>query len=218
MGTFVRAVDVTCEGVDARINFEVLPGEIAVVITPKDEINALLTRLLIGIQAPPTGSVTLFDSNLAGKSSREILDIRRRLGVVYSTGGLVSNLKVWENLTLPLYFHTASSAEEIEARGLAVLKRLGYSGRLMELPGLLSVYQKKLIGFGRAMLCAPELLIYESPLQGLNRDEREHFVNIAREFHYEQTDRASLFITSTPDPAEYLPNARIIALANGRKS
>lgn len=216
MTTRIAVRDVACAGVTGPFSFEVEGGEIAVLLTPKDEVSALLTRLLVGLVIPDGGSVALFGSDLSTLTARELNQVRQRVGVSYPAGGLVSNLKVWENLTLPLAYHTLLSPAEIEERGMRVLTRLGYEGRLMELPGLLTLCQKKLIGFGRAMLTDPELMLYDSPQQGLNHEEQERFLRVAAEFHRERPGRASLFITSHPGILDFLPGARTISIAKGQ--
>ena len=212
MTACISVENVPLETEGETVSFTVAKGEACVLITPKDEVNATLTRLLIGLTPASQGSIKLFGSYVSTMTVREVYACRQRIGVVYPSGGLVSNLKVWENLTLPLAYHTPLGEDEIESRGRSVLARLGYTGGLMELPGHLTLFQKKLIGFGRAMLTDPLLMLYESPLQGLNRDERDVILTTARAWHGEKPDRASLYLTSNPVIADLVPDAKVIRL------
>ena len=218
MTEMIRVENLSLAEVSAATSFTIKGGGLFVLLTPKDEVNASLISLLIGLKKPHSGRVFLFDADTATLSDRELREARRRIGVVYGSGGLVSNLKVWENLTLPLYYHKNLSHAEIEERGLAMLDRLGYSGKLMALPGHLTNSQKKLVGFARAMLMAPDAILYESPVSGLNQEEKNSFFKTAEEFHHEKPDRASVFITSNQDVTRYFPEAVVMNLTKGQIS
>lgn len=217
MNEMIRAENISLAEITAPTSFSIGVGAMIILLTPKDEVNASITKLLIGLEKPHSGKVFLFDTDITTLSARELHEARRRIGVVFGSGGLVSNLKVWENLTLPLYYHQQLSHDEIEERGLALLSRLGYTGKLMALPGHLTISQKKLIGFARAMLIAPDLMLYESPVSGLNQEEKNNFFKIAREFHREKPERASLFITSSQEVVRSLPEAVVVTITNRPK-
>ncbi len=213
----LQAEHISLAEISAAASFSLESGAMSIVLTPKDEINLYLTKLLIGLEAPRSGKIVLFNTDAASISNNELREIRRRIGVVYGSGGLISNLKVWENLILPLNYHQQLNPAEVEARGLALLSRLGYTGRLMALPGHLTISQKKLVGFARAMLITPDVMLYESPDSGLNQEEKDTFFRIATEFHREKPERASLFITSNQEVVRFLPEASVINLTNGPK-
>ncbi|MBW4056509.1 MAG: ATP-binding cassette domain-containing protein [Proteobacteria bacterium] len=216
MDEMIRAENICLAEITTATSFSVRPGDMTILVTPKDEVSALLTRILIGLTQPACGKIFLFNNDIATLAAWELRDIRRRIGIAFGTGGLVSNLKVWENLTLPLYFHQHLNNDDIEKRGLALLERLGYSGKFMDLPGHLTASQRKLIGRARAMLTDPDLILYESPVSGLSQEEKNTFFRVACEFHREKSARASLFITSNLDVVRSLPTAVVINLTKGQ--
>lgn len=97
-----------------------------------------------------------------------------------------------------------------------MLERLGYAGKLMELPGHLSISQKKIIGVARAMLINPDVILYESPVSGLNQEEKNNFFDNAKKFHREKTGRVSIFITSSREAVHSLPEATVVNLTKGQ--
>lgn len=218
MTDMIRAENISLAELSGATSFRMTGGEMIILLTPKDEVNVSLTKLLIGLEKPHSGKVFLFGSDTATLSERELHERRRRIGVAYGSGGLVSNLKAWENLTLPLYYHQHLNHDDIETRGVAVLDRLGYTGTLMALPGHLTISQKKIIGVARAMLIAPDVILYESPVSGLNQEEKNNYLKIATEFHREKPDRVSIFITSNRDVALSLPEAVVVNLTKGQIS
>ena len=177
------------------VSLDVPQGAMVALITARQDENDRLVRVMLGLSRPFSGSVSTLGEDVAAASERSLLDLRRRLSVVHPGGGLVSNLKVWENLVLPLEYHSSLSPAEIEARALAALRRVGYAGGLMELPGPLPLYEKRLIGLARAMLTEPELIIYNAILAGLRGEEKSSIISTIMEFHRQDPKRSSLFVT-----------------------
>ena len=215
MTDIILAENITLTETPEALSFRIQPGDTVVFLTPKDEVTAALTRLLIGLDKPLSGKILLFGSDTATMSQRELLETRGRIGVAFKTGGLVSNLTIWENMTLPLYYHQHLSHKEIESQGIAMLDSLGYTVRRMDLPDHLTVSQKKALGVARAMLIAPEVILYESPVYGLNQEEKECFFKNAVEFHREKPGRISLFITASQEVVRFLPEVAVVNLQRG---
>jgi phospholipid/cholesterol/gamma-HCH transport system ATP-binding protein len=60
------------------------------------------------------------------------------------------------------------------------------------------------------------VILYESPVSGLNHEEKNSFFRVAKEFHYEKPERASLFITSSQEVVRSLPEATVVNLSEGQ--
>jgi len=119
--------------------------------------------------------------------------------MVWKNGGLISNLKVSENLFLPVHYHPGHRIEEAEERLADIFRRIGLPlspDYLHRLPGPLSISEKSLIGMARAMLMEPELMIYDSVFEGLQPERAEKVRRLAEEFHRERPGRVSLYVSS----------------------
>ncbi|MBJ6726739.1 ATP-binding cassette domain-containing protein [Geomesophilobacter sediminis] len=208
--TAVELKEVPLPGL-APVSFSLKPGEMGLFLTAKEEASALLARLVLGLERHSGGSIVLLDADTAALSYRDWQQLRQRIGFSQGSGGLVSNLKAWENLTLPLYYHRQASHQEVESLGLALLERIGYTARYMELPGHLTLFQKKQVGLARALIMDPELVVYESPEQGINQQEKELFYRLIQEFHRERPGRASLIVSCQPDSVAAFAEARLLA-------
>ena len=195
-----------------ELSFSVPSGSMAAALTQRQEESCLQVRLMLGLLQPLSGSVTLLGERLGSASDKALNALRREVAVVYPTGGLISNLKVWENLVLPLEYFSLYPPKEIEERGVAALKRVGYAGGLMELPGHLSLYSRKQVGLARAMLLNPRLVIYDEILTGLSGDERGSIIECVEEFHRETPGRTSLFLTANEDAIREIPVETRIAI------
>lgn len=195
----VRFDTVIAEELPGELTFEVASGSFAAAVTGRQEESSLQMRLMLGLARPLSGRVTLLGEDLGDASEKKLNALRRQVGVVYPAGGLVSNLKVWENLVLPLEYFSLYPAKEIEERGMAALERVGYSGGLMELPGHLSLYGRKQVGLARVLLLEPRLAVYDELLTGLSGEQRSNMIRIVEAFHRESPGRTSLFLTANDE-------------------
>lgn len=198
MNEAIRFQNVVAGELTEGVSFAVREGSLAAIITSRQDENDQLARLMLGLSKPVGGSIMILGEDVSA-SEKTLNDLRKRVAVVNPAGGLVSNLKVWENLVLPLEYHAVYPRSEIEERGLAILRRVGYSGKLMELPGHLSPYEKRLICLCRAMLTEPRLIIYNAILAGLGSEEKDCIISTAMEYHRGKPGITSLFMTPNPE-------------------
>lgn len=209
----IKAVNLSFNDLIAGVSFAVQKNSVNIIITAKEETDACLARLLLGFIGPDSGSLSVFGTQVSTASRDQLTQIRQRVGLVYANGGLISNLKIYENVILPLAFSNTMDDNEIEEIATSALSRVGYTGKLMQLPGHTPFHLRKMAGFARAMVMNPDLIIYQSPLIGLNQEERQGFMEIAREFHAEKEGRTSLFISSNPEVTAFFKTAEVITLS-----
>lgn len=191
-------------------------GAMTAVITSREDENSLFSRAVTGLAVPESGRIVVLGEDLARLSPGELHGLRRRIGIVHEDGGLISNLKVLENIALPLLYHSDRDARDIEGGAVALLERLGYQGNAFELPGLLPRYDRRLTGLARAMAMDPDLVVYDRLLDGLPEEERAFLARTAAAFHGEKDGRSSVFVTSNPASLDGLPGMEIVHLRKGR--
>jgi predicted ABC-type transport system involved in lysophospholipase L1 biosynthesis ATPase subunit len=191
-------------------------GEMVVLTAPKEEFLHQLSRSLLGLDQPFSGEVRVFGRNLFKTGERESALLRQRIGAVAVNGGLIANLRALENLLLPVIYHRGMSAVTQQQADTA-LARVGYDASPETLSGLLSLFQRKQIALARAMLMMPDLLIYDSLLLGLSPAEQEQLLAVTTEFHCENSQRISLFLTTSQNLAARIPAAVRVFLAKGER-
>ncbi len=182
-------------------SFSVPPGAVAALVTGSGAETDLVVRLLVGAERPAAGKVLLFGSPVAEVPEPEALALLRRAAVAWPDGGLVSNLKAWENVLLPLWYDGDRRAAEREGEVLEILGRLGVSsgragGLLQALPGRLDVRERRIVGLARSFLRAPEALVLAGQLEGLDEETRERFRETTRWDRERRPGCATLWVTS----------------------
>ncbi len=216
MDAAVRFIDAVLDPVLKGANRSFEPGTISAVVTAGEDVNDLLVRVLTGLTHLQEGQLLVLGHNL-GLLSREGLDaVRRRIGIVHPDGGLISNLKVLENVTLPLLYHTGESSREIGKRAIALLERFGCGEVLFELPGNLSASRRRRAGFARAFAPEPEVIVYHWREGGLDMEERELFLREAVAFHGEAPGRTTIFLTPHAGALGGAVTFPIVHLTRGR--
>ena len=119
----------------------------------------------------------------AGLDQAELCQLRRQIAVVPSKGGLVSNLKFWENITLPLVYHNGEVTAHEEQTGLAYLERPGIYGETHGPARPIShPYDRRVAVLVRAFLQQPRIILYSNCLDGLPPASRTAFAQAVNEF------------------------------------
>ena len=198
-----------------NVTFRASAGKVTAVVTGSRTLDELLIRLLLGLVAPETGTVQIFGHDISTTTPRVMTVIRRRIGVVSPVGGLVSNLKVWENVVLPLEYHTDLAPEEIETRGREALRLIGYEGKLMILPGLLSPFERRQVGCARAMALGADLMVYDNLFEGLLPAEQTQLRDAVHSFQKNVPGRTALFFSSVTNQTEGLLLDDTVTLTDG---
>ena len=201
--------------------FSIGAGVACKLVTESNFDRDRVLHLLLGSAQPELGEVALFGEALAGASEERALSLFSRMGIVWSGGGFVSNLKVWENILLPVMYHQGREPASYERQVLDFLGRLGVEehlvpGYLRSLPGALPVQVQRLLGCIRAALMNPEVIIYESAFEGLHRDVRARLESFAVWFHAQRPGRTSVYLSSDAQSLQGLPADLVLRQQGGR--
>ncbi len=150
------------------IDFRVEAGEIRVIMGGSGSGKSTLFRHLLGLQRPVSGSVKLFGIVLGTASERQLLDVRRKIGVSFQGGALLTSLSVGENVALPLREHTKLDESTIRIMSRIKLEVVNLGGFQDLMPSQLSGGMVKRAALARAIVMDPRLLFFDEPSAGLD--------------------------------------------------
>jgi phospholipid/cholesterol/gamma-HCH transport system ATP-binding protein len=150
------------------INFDVMPGETLVILGGSGSGKSTLLRTLVGLERPSSGEIWLKGKNIAAISSREMDEIRKKIGMSFQGGALFGSMTVGENVALPLREHTKLEDSTIEIILRLKLDQVGLAGFENYMPSQLSGGMKKRAAVARAMVMDPEILFFDEPSAGLD--------------------------------------------------
>lgn len=172
-------------------------GQRVLVVTAREEESTVLTRLTAGLLMPEQGAIEVFGSSTAGVTPEQLLQARLKLGIIPFNGGLVSNLKMWENIFLPHFYHRGKPDPDDDVLAENYLTRLNCSAKHTAFPAHLSVFEKRAAAFTRAAIMKPDIMIYCNTLERISKSDQTRLVTVMNEFHSEKEDRTSVYLSST---------------------
>ena len=151
------------------INWRVLLDDFWVLGAPPGSGKSDLLATAAGLQRPLRGTHRLFDRELPSLGEPERLRERLRVGVVFEAGGRpFPHLTVADNVALPLRYHREGSEADIRQRVREVLEATGLAEVADHMPAQLVRSMHPRVGLARALALAPEVLLLDNPLAGLD--------------------------------------------------
>jgi phospholipid/cholesterol/gamma-HCH transport system ATP-binding protein len=150
------------------LDLTVKKGSITAVMGPSGTGKTTLLRLLTGQVRASAGSVRVLGGEVAGLSRRDLFALRRRLGVLFQNGALLTDLDVFENVAFPAREHARLPEPVLRRLVLMKLEAVGLRGAEKLMPQELSGGMARRVALARAIVLDPEVLIYDEPFVGLD--------------------------------------------------
>jgi phospholipid/cholesterol/gamma-HCH transport system ATP-binding protein len=143
-------------------------GESAVIIGRSGGGKSVLLKILIGLLPPDAGEVVIDGRNIARMNERDLLQVRRKFGMLFQGAALFDSLTVAENVAFVLRRQRRCSEEEIRRRTREALEMVELPGIEDKKPAALSGGMRKRVGLARAIVYQPEILLFDEPTTGLD--------------------------------------------------
>ncbi|HEV1994229.1 MAG TPA: ABC transporter ATP-binding protein [Candidatus Acidoferrum sp.] len=150
------------------INLEVRQGETLSVLGQSGSGKSVLLKLLVGLQAPDSGSIRVHGKEIAGLPMDQLNEIRKKIGFLFQHSALYDSLTVEENVAFPLRRHDKMSDAKRKKRARELLTSVGMEQDSQKMPGQLSGGMQKRVGLARALALEPDLLLFDEPTAGLD--------------------------------------------------
>ena len=158
---------------DLRVS--VPAGSVSRVYVPDDRAKSRFITAVLKAKCEAGEALELFGEAVHALSEPARARVRRRIAVLSPIVGLIANLNVWENISLPAAYHGAPALERVAELAEQVLARFGLQARLFlaRLPEELDVLESKIAALVRLLAAEPALAIVDALDAGLGRAERE---------------------------------------------
>jgi phospholipid/cholesterol/gamma-HCH transport system ATP-binding protein len=150
------------------LDLQVRRGRITAVMGPSGTGKTTLLRLVTGQVDAARGQVQVFGRDVATLGGRELYALRRRVGMLFQNGALLTDLDVFENVAFPVREHTDLPEPLIRRLVLTKLQAVGLRGAAQLMPGELSGGMARRVALARAIVMDPEILLYDEPFVGLD--------------------------------------------------
>jgi len=151
-----------------RLTFEVVPGEIFVIMGGSGSGKSTLLKHLIGLKKPAAGTIRFDGLDTNSSDEGEKRKMLQRIGVLYQNGALWSGLTLAENVALPLEEYSELPADAVAEIVSLKLALVGLRGFEAFYPAEISGGMRKRAALARATALDPELLFLDEPSSGLD--------------------------------------------------
>lgn len=157
-------------------------GELVGIIGSSGAGKSTLIRQLSLIEKPDSGTIWLDDVDLFKLKGRDLLRMRRQLGIVFQGYHLLEQKNVYDNIAFPLQLVKMDKAE-IKMRVEELISLVGLNGKAQAYPVQLSGGQKQRVAIARALASSPTLLLCDEPTSALDVITTKSILDLLVEIH-----------------------------------
>jgi phospholipid/cholesterol/gamma-HCH transport system ATP-binding protein len=148
------------------VNLDIPRGKITAIMGPSGTGKTTLLKLIGGQLRPDGGSVSVEGRIVHEQSRTELYELRKRMGMLFQSGALLTDLNVFENVAFPLREHTRLPESMIRSLVLMKLEAVGLRGARQLLPNELSGGMARRVALARAIVLDPMMIMYDEPFTG----------------------------------------------------
>ncbi len=141
-------------------------GKITTIMGPSGTGKTTLLKIIGGQLKPAQGSVFVDGQNVAKLRRKQLYDLRKRLGMLFQSGALLTDLSVFDNVAFPLREHTGLPEPLIRHLVLMRLHAVGLRGARDLYPAELSGGMARRVALARALVFDPMMILYDEPFTG----------------------------------------------------
>ncbi|OAS18354.1 amino acid ABC transporter ATP-binding protein [Methylobacterium platani] len=145
----------------------VTKGEVVVVCGPSGSGKSTLIKCVNALEPFQKGQITVDGTKIADKKTN-LPKLRSRVGMVFQHFELFPHLSITDNLSLAQRKVLGRSRDEAEAKGLALLERVGLKAHAHKFPGQLSGGQQQRVAIARALAMNPIVMLFDEPTSALD--------------------------------------------------
>jgi phospholipid/cholesterol/gamma-HCH transport system ATP-binding protein len=150
------------------LDLDIRRGAVTAIMGPSGTGKTTMLRLITGQALADAGEVEVDGRSVASLSRSECYALRRRMGMLFQNGALLTDLDVYENVAFPLREHTRLPERLVRNIVLTKLQAVGLRGAADLMPAELSGGMARRVALARAIVMDPEILIYDEPFAGLD--------------------------------------------------
>lgn len=165
------------------INLSIKRGQITAILGPSGTGKTTLLKMFCGQLTPDTGEVLVDGHDLGELSRNEILQLRKRMSLLFQSGALFTDLTVFENVAFALREHTELPEHMIRDLVLLRLDSVGLRGTAQLMPSQLSGGMARRVALARSLALDPEFIMYDEPFTGQDPISMGVLVNLIKQVH-----------------------------------
>ncbi|MDM8173348.1 MULTISPECIES: methionine ABC transporter ATP-binding protein [Olivibacter] len=165
-----------------EVNLKIPEGRIYGIIGSSGAGKSTLIRCINLLERPTQGQVLINDVDLMTLSPGKLIDVRRKIGMIFQHFNLLSSRTVFENIAFPLEL-IGTSKEHIQLKVKELLDLVGLESKSDEYPASLSGGQKQRVAIARALASDPAVLLCDEATSALDPATTRSILNLLKDIN-----------------------------------
>ncbi|HLR42357.1 MAG TPA: amino acid ABC transporter ATP-binding protein [Pseudogracilibacillus sp.] len=167
------------------ISFSMEKKDVVAIVGPSGSGKSTMLRSLIQLEDINGGTIRVAGEAMVQNgtyaNAQTVREITGKMGMVFQHFNLFPHLSVKQNLELAPRMQKTMPVKDIEARTIKLLKQVGLSDKLNEMPNNLSGGQKQRVAIARALMLQPELLLFDEPTSALDPETIDEVLRVMKD-------------------------------------
>lgn len=166
-----------------QVDLDIRRGAITAVMGPSGTGKTTLLKLITGQLRPDAGTVEVDGQSVHKLGKAALYRLRRRMGMLFQSGALLTDLNVFDNVAYPLREHTDLSPSMLRKLVLLKLEAVGLRGARDLMPSMLSGGMARRVALARAIALDPDIILYDEPFTGQDPISMGMLVTLIRQLN-----------------------------------
>ena len=165
------------------ISLPIRRGEVTAIMGGSGCGKTTLLNLIGGRIKPDRGTITVDGQSVPDLRTKELFELRKRMGMLFQTGALLTDLSLFENVAFPIREHTKLPESLLRKVVLMKLEAVGLRGARDLMPSELSGGMARRAALARAIALEPMMIMYDEPFTGLDPISKGVIAKLIRELN-----------------------------------
>lgn len=197
----------------SNIDLSIKKGEFISVMGPSGCGKSTLLNIIGLLDQPSDGQIAIAGQEITSYKDKDITGLRNeKIGFIFQSFHLIPDLRVIDNVELPLLYRKISSKKRRQM-ALEALEKVGLSARTDHYPNQLSGGQQQRVAVARAIVGKPKLLLADEPTGNLDSHMGDEIMKIIESLH---KDHETTIVMVTHDEAMAKRTERIVRVFDGQ--
>ncbi len=193
------------------VTLDIPRGKITAIMGPSGTGKTTLLRLIGGQLKPDSGTIMVAGENVPRLRRKALYTLREKMGMLFQSGALFTDLSAFENVAFPLRVHTSLPEDMIRDIVLMKLEAVGLRGARDLMPSELSGGMTRRVALARSIALDPELIMYDEPFAGQDPIAMGVLVKLIRDLNSSMGLTSVLVSHDVPESLSICHYACIIA-------
>lgn len=195
------------------VSFTVRRGVTKIVLGGSGSGKSTIINLILGLLKPDSGQIFIDGEEITANTEVEMMDVRKKIGMVFQEGALFDSLSVYENVAYRLHEEHVDEIE-VEQEVTRMLKFVNLEDAIDKMPIELSGGMRRRVGIARALVGNPSIVLFDEPTAGLDPPTARTICELAIKLR-DLEDVSSIFVTHEMNNLDYLSSEYAIVDENG---